>query len=537
MVAKYHLVGRRCIKESQDGNHWQLPQGVFIIKGESKVGANIKCSFLGIRTFCVRIPTGLFQAIHISGDAMVTLHSMGYKNNPDIKRLLKQKNEILAKYEELIKSNPEVFKTKERVKSFEEQYEDFKSEKKKDEAEKPINQIIDLSDYWNKLNKTQRDNVLDQEQKIIENIDVYIKHKLKSINKHTFLDYPYDGSEKRLKKSFMIETHTGRSSSRRYPYRKGLNELHYKVLLRKQKTIEVEKTFTTKTFSVEVGKFWDYFPFSPKQKRDEYEHNQLFDHDSFLKAMESNDAYISNSELLILTDINNKIKEEIENVLVSANEVIKRKEGYLASLDKDGNGIIDVAEGEGDFMRLVKNIQSEISVKDEHMQDFIKVSKFIKQSKKDAQGLFQLIKESQNANEAEEYTGILKNQINTIESIMMHAISMVVSLKEGDKATFYEIHEAFDEMNVFDSKWQRDVSEELNDISKGLSALMYNVDKMNRNITQSLQELTYVTDSNFKSLNSSIISELDSINSSIKFNNLLTAYQTYQSYEINKKLN
>ena len=407
---------------------------------------------------------------------------------------------------------------------------------KNDEAVKSINEIVNLSDYWSKLSKAKRDNILDQEQKIIGNIDKYLKRKLINIKDHTFLDDPYDGSSRHSIESLSIETHTGLIGH--YSHVKGLNELHFSILVREYETVLVEKIFTEKTISVERGQIWDFFPFSPEKKREDasYGNKQIFSFKDFKNILQSNDCYISTSELLILTDINNKIKEEIENALVSANEVIKKKEGYLASLDKDGNGIIDVAEGEGDFLRLVKKIQSEISVKDEHMQDFIKVSKFIKQSKKDIQGLFQLIKDSQNANEAKEYKGVLKNQINTIESIMMHAISMVVSLKEGDKATFFEIHEAFDEMNVFDSKWQRDVSEELNDISKGLSALMDKVDKMNRNITQSLQELTYVTDSNFKSLNSSITSELGSINSSIKFNNLLTAVQTYQSYKINKKL-
>ena len=46
---------------------------------------------------------------------------------------------------------------------------------KNDEAVKSINEIVNLSDYWSKLSKAKRDNILDQEQKIIGNIDKYLE--------------------------------------------------------------------------------------------------------------------------------------------------------------------------------------------------------------------------------------------------------------------------------------------------------------------------------------------------------------------------
>ena len=49
-----------------------------------------------------------------------------------------------------------------------------------------------------------------------------------------------------------------------------------------------------------------------------------------------------------------------------------------------------------------------------------------------------------------------------------------------------------------------------------------------------LNTLTYVTQESFKELNSSITNELKNIDSSIKFNNLLTSIQIYQTYQINK---
>ena len=52
-------------------------------------------------------------------------------------------------------------------------------------------------------------------------------------------------------------------------------------------------------------------------------------------------------------------------------------------------------------------------------------------------------------------------------------------------------------------------------------------------IINSIDNLTYTTSSSIESLSNNVQSELQSINSSIKFNNLLTGVQSYQMYKIN----
>lgn len=63
---------------------------------------------------------------------------------------------------------------------------------------------------------------------------------------------------------------------------------------------------------------------------------------------------------------------------------------------------------------------------------------------------------------------------------------------------------------------------------------MYSINSMENNIVNSLETLTYVTEDSFSELNKSIAYQLNSINSSINFNNLLTGIQTYQMYKINQ---
>ena len=57
---------------------------------------------------------------------------------------------------------------------------------------------------------------------------------------------------------------------------------------------------------------------------------------------------------------------------------------------------------------------------------------------------------------------------------------------------------------------------------------------MENNLLDGLNQLPYTNQKSFDSLKTSISKELDSIDSSIKFNSLLTGISTDQLYKINK---
>ena len=140
-----------------------------------------------------------------------------------------------------------------------------------------------------------------------------------------------------------------------------------------------------------------------------------------------------------------------------------------------------------------------------------------------------------------ELVGLLKNQIHAFELLVFHSINMITSLVESDLITFYEIYECFDQLGVFNSNWQNEVSTKLTNIGVGISNieerirdLMYSIHQMEINIIESLGNLSYVTEESFKELNVSVNKQLSSIDSSIKFNTLLTVIQTYQMYKVNQ---
>ena len=186
-------------------------------------------------------------------------------------------------------------------------------------------------------------------------------------------------------------------------------------------------------------------------------------------------------------------------------------------------------------MKLFRKHQSVILEFDKKSIDhMVKVSNFLKTKRSNIQRIFSEIKKTKNQSQLDENVGLLKNQIHSYEVLLFHSLSMITSILKKDRITFREIYEEFDKLKIFKSDHENEVSQKLSDIGDGLSNLMYSINSMEMNIVSGLNNLTYVTQDGFSDLNSSLTNELNSINSSIKTNNLLTGIQNYQMYKINK---
>jgi hypothetical protein len=243
-------------------------------------------------------------------------------------------------------------------------------------------------------------------------------------------------------------------------------------------------------------------------------------------------------EIILLKNINEMFQSLITEVKndykVKTIQHFENINTSILEVDKDNNGEVDLIDGES-FNKLLNNHQKIITEIDKtYIQKFVKISMYLKTKKKNTQHIFESISETKNEKELDELMNLLKNQIHTYELLVFHSISMITSLVESNLITFYEIYESFDQLGVFNSNWENEVSNKLNDIGDGIKDLMYSINRMELNIVNSLETLTYVTEDSFNELNSSISSQLSSIDSSINFNNLLTGIQTYQMYKINQ---
>lgn len=235
----------------------------------------------------------------------------------------------------------------------------------------------------------------------------------------------------------------------------------------------------------------------------------------------------------------NEEKKRLENLEVSQNKV-------LNELDKDGNGEVDVLEG-NDFKLLLEYYQEEIILIDrDYIKQFIKVSSYLNSKKRNIQDLFNSIKKIPNEKSLKNYVKILKNEIYTYNLILFNSLNMIVSLSEDDMITFYEIHESFDNLNMFDSKHEQDISNKLSKISDGLKDvsnnllniehilgnLMSEVKVSSDRIIKSMHKLTYVTEKT----NENLSNNLKKINSTLKIGNIINGINLYQNYQIRKKM-
>jgi hypothetical protein len=256
-----------------------------------------------------------------------------------------------------------------------------------------------------------------------------------------------------------------------------------------------------------------------------------------------------------LIDKENKIRQMLidkENIRLGILE--EKQSEILQNFDVDNDGNVDLIDIDSFNKLLNKNQKIIIEIDKSYIQKFVKISLYFKTKKSNIQELFKSIRKIKFENELEELSNLLKNQIYTYELLGFHSINMITSLVESDLITFYEIYECFDQLGVFNSNWENEVSSKLQNINysvdqvnqsildlndnltNNLQDIMYSIYQMENNIVNSVDNLTYTTQDSFRDLSVSVEKQLSSIDSSIKFNNLLTGIQTYQMYKINKNI-
>jgi hypothetical protein len=227
------------------------------------------------------------------------------------------------------------------------------------------------------------------------------------------------------------------------------------------------------------------------------------------------------------------------------NKVQSKLSEFVKTIDSDGNKIVDITEENG-FKILFDTYRDELGGKDQKtIQNLVKLKLFIEDKGENINKLFRLFETVENENEMEHYVGVLNNELNLYQKFCFHSMSLITFLVEGDMFSFYEVYEVFDDLNVFNSKWEKDLSSKLDSIKdeirvtnsnleKGFKELSDNIYSNTLQTQKSLEKLTYTTKESISSLTRKMDIRLQSVKSSIDTNNLLTLINTYQVYKINK---
>ena len=100
---------------------------------------------------------------------------------------------------------------------------------------------------------------------------------------------------------------------------------------------------------------------------------------------------------------------------------------------------------------------------------------------------------------------------------------------------FYEIYEMFDKLGVFNTNWENEIALKLKTIGDKLDELILAINEMEENLIFELKRLNYTVQEGFSNLTEHVTTQLQEINSTIKWGNLISTIQTYQLYKINKQ--
>jgi hypothetical protein len=254
------------------------------------------------------------------------------------------------------------------------------------------------------------------------------------------------------------------------------------------------------------------------------------------------DNRITNRDYDFLTKFNICLNEYFKLLEIKNKETIKTRNALLSKFDSDNNGIVDITEYDNEISKVLKKNQTLILEKEKelnakYIQSFIKVDNYIKLKRQNIQLVFDTIKGVEKEFELKELTIILEEVIHSHNLLLINSFHLINSLLTNDQITFFEIYERFDKLNIFNSNYENEMLDKLNNIDKNLTELnnnimqlMNDIQYMSNKIIKSINELSFITAESTKSLNNRLIE----VKSSMDTNNLLTLINTYQNYKTNK---
>lgn len=240
-----------------------------------------------------------------------------------------------------------------------------------------------------------------------------------------------------------------------------------------------------------------------------------------------------------INEINSELCQTILNKLdkegqIKTKKLNIKKESVFSEIDKDGNGLVDVIEGFDEIDLLLKKHQKEIiSIDSKHVMEFVQVSNYLKLKKKNIQKIFEELKKVSDEKNLKIYLEVLKDNIHVYDLITLNSLLMINSLINMDMITFSNIYLKFDSLNIFDLKHEKDVSNKLDNLEKGLNQLMGTIRKVGDEICDEIYSLATVTEES----NRQLTNQLKEIDSTMKVGNLINTINTYQNYKTNRRLN
>lgn len=219
-------------------------------------------------------------------------------------------------------------------------------------------------------------------------------------------------------------------------------------------------------------------------------------------------------------ELTTKIQEDITKIVFDSVNNFEKNRVEKNTLVKDEilNRINQIEYKDEIKSSLVSN-QNLFS--DDHIQKILKVLEFYETNLMNYKSVYEKIKDDNFVNqyqtEIDETLELLPFMYNSVLVIESYISEMINSLVQNDKVTYFSIYNVFEENGVFLSKGEKIMIENSNKL----------LDQLNK-LNSSMNTLIYLT--------LTVSSKLNSINSKLMINNLLTGVNAYQLYLTNNKL-
>ena len=222
---------------------------------------------------------------------------------------------------------------------------------------------------------------------------------------------------------------------------------------------------------------------------------------------------------------------------VNFSEIVKsKKEIILNKFPKNEKNEPTIIEIDSFFKLIETNEQIIKNIDLNYLQKFIRLSNHLNQKRKWLIDVITKINEIEKYDEFEEYIEILEDGNNVLNQLLVYSINMLVSLVENKMILFFIIFEKFEQLGIFQSKWENDIKEQLSEINSNLIEMINSIHQMESNLRYELDKLGNDIDSSIVNLKKEVNNQLMNIDSSLKYNNLLTTINTYQTFKINKRI-
>lgn len=226
-----------------------------------------------------------------------------------------------------------------------------------------------------------------------------------------------------------------------------------------------------------------------------------------------------------IESVKNEIAFYFEEIIKIVKEELNDYESNLAnskeSLSSEMTQSITSASSFDQFISLNEEKIANIDVK--HLHSFVKLASFLetkeKSISKQTDGLIKSTYEIQDLPDLKEK---IYSQIYLYNSLYVLSINMVVSLMEGKTLMFFKIYELFDRQGVFNSEWQKGISNILIDIDKSVKEVINRIDYLEASLSSEIRALEYSISDKLIDMQSSVETSLGSLNTKIGYSNLIS---------------